>query len=159
LSQTLKDKGHQGQVLSKSISVIYRKTDDLPGQGIFLNTRLNYLKSLVCDLLTEIDELECTIVACDGHSLNFYLLVEQFRINLIKLALRRTGGRQGEAARLLGVKPTTLSAMKIRYGIELGNEEIQANDEHPQSKAQTEMHNPELHDAESRKPAAQGVSR
>ena len=147
LSQTLKDEGLD-QTMSKAVSRISR--DDAPGHEIFLNTRLKYLKSLVCNLVTEVNELECALVANEENNLDFYMLVEQFRIDLLKLALRRTGGHQQEAARLLGIKPTTLSAMKIRYGIETGNEEVRANSTITEGKANAnQTHRHELQGAQS----------
>ena len=43
--------------------------------------------------------------------------VRRFEINLIERALRRTGGNQVRAARMLGMKVTTLNSKIIRYGI------------------------------------------
>jgi DNA-binding NtrC family response regulator len=43
--------------------------------------------------------------------------VRRLEIDLIRYALRRTGGHQGEAARLLGMKPTTLNSKIKRYHI------------------------------------------
>lgn len=43
--------------------------------------------------------------------------VHRFEIDLIRSALERTGGNQVRAARLLGVKPTTLNAKLKRHKI------------------------------------------
>jgi transcriptional regulator with GAF, ATPase, and Fis domain len=43
--------------------------------------------------------------------------VRQFEVSLIRTALGRTSGSQTRAARLLGLKPTTLNAKIKRYGI------------------------------------------
>jgi transcriptional regulator with GAF, ATPase, and Fis domain len=43
--------------------------------------------------------------------------VRQFEVNLIRTALGRTSGSQIRAARLLGLKPTTLNAKIKRYNI------------------------------------------
>ena len=43
--------------------------------------------------------------------------VRQFEMSLIRTALGRTSGSQTRAAKLLGLKPTTLNAKIKRYGI------------------------------------------
>ena len=43
--------------------------------------------------------------------------VRQFEVNLIRTALGRTSGSQIRAAKLLGLKPTTLNAKIKRYNI------------------------------------------
>ena len=47
--------------------------------------------------------------------MSFYDEVRRFEIGLITRALRRTQGRQKAAARLLGLKPTTLNAKMKQY--------------------------------------------
>jgi len=47
--------------------------------------------------------------------MNFYEEVRRFEIRLITRALRRTHGKQTAAARLLGLKPTTLNAKMKQY--------------------------------------------
>src|SRR5260221_11923511 len=44
-----------------------------------------------------------------GRGVNFYDEVRRFEIDLIRRALDQTGGHQSRAARLLGIKPTTLN--------------------------------------------------
>jgi DNA-binding protein Fis len=53
-----------------------------------------------------------------AEGIDFYDEVKQFEINLIKLALERTGRNQAAAARLLHIKPTTLNFKIKLYGIE-----------------------------------------
>jgi DNA-binding NtrC family response regulator len=50
--------------------------------------------------------------------LTFYDEVRRFEINLICRALIRAGGQQNRAARLLGVKTTTLNSKIKRYRID-----------------------------------------
>ena len=52
------------------------------------------------------------------EGIDFYELVEEFERGLIVEALRRTGGNQRRAARLLRLKETTLAAMRRRLNIE-----------------------------------------
>src|SRR4051812_31355365 len=47
--------------------------------------------------------------------MSFYEEVRRFEIGLITRALQRTRGKQNEAARLLGLKATTLNAKMKQY--------------------------------------------
>lgn len=49
--------------------------------------------------------------------------VQRFEIDLIRSALERTGGNQARAARLLGVKATTLNAKLKRHKISFAGRE------------------------------------
>ncbi|HEX3281059.1 MAG TPA: helix-turn-helix domain-containing protein [Pyrinomonadaceae bacterium] len=53
-----------------------------------------------------------------AEGVDFYDEVTRFEINLIKLALERSGRNQAAAARLLHIKPTTLNFKIKLYGIE-----------------------------------------
>ena len=75
------------------------------------------------------DGLRTTTTANGNHKLKLYEEVRKFEIDLIRTALVRTAGNQSRAARLLGVKHTTLNAKIKRYGIPVENsssEEIAA---------------------------------
>jgi DNA-binding protein Fis len=52
--------------------------------------------------------------------INFYDEVQRFETHLIKMALSETGGNQAKAARLLGIKATTLNSKIKLYKIEIG---------------------------------------
>ena len=52
-----------------------------------------------------------------GGGLAMKDVVQEFQKQLILDALRKTGWVQKEAAKLLGVKPTTLNEMIKRHGI------------------------------------------
>jgi DNA-binding protein Fis len=56
------------------------------------------------------------------EGVDFYGEVERFEIRLIKLALNHTGGNQSRAAKLLGIKPTTLNSKIKLYAIEPSNQ-------------------------------------
>ena len=78
--------------------------------------RLNALRELVLMLLSEVESLQIdqpTRSECAGLQNQ----VQRFESDLIRQALRRTAGNQARAARLLGVKPTTLNAKIRRYQI------------------------------------------
>jgi DNA-binding protein Fis len=53
-----------------------------------------------------------------SEGIDFYVEVERFETGLIRLALDQTRGHQAQAAKLLGIKPTTLNSKIKLYGIE-----------------------------------------
>jgi transcriptional regulator with GAF, ATPase, and Fis domain len=82
-----------------------------------VDVRLNTLRETVLQLL---DEVECLAISRPvdiKRGARFAEEVRQFEMSLIRTALGRTSGSQTRAARLLGLKPTTLNAKIKRYGI------------------------------------------
>ena len=55
--------------------------------------------------------------ACRPEGINLRDVIASFERRLIESTLETTGGVQKEAARLLGLKPTTLNEMIKRYNI------------------------------------------
>jgi transcriptional regulator with GAF, ATPase, and Fis domain len=53
--------------------------------------------------------------------ISFYDEVQRFETHLIKMALAETGGNQARAAKLLGIKPTTLNSKIKLFNIELAD--------------------------------------
>jgi DNA-binding NtrC family response regulator len=51
--------------------------------------------------------------------INFYDEVQRFETHLIKMALAETGGNQSQAAKLLGIKATTLNSKIKLFNIEV----------------------------------------
>ena len=80
--------------------------------------RIASLKVLALSLLGQIESLEVDSDA-GGGELNLQNEVHQFEAALIRSALVKTGGRQRRAARLLGVKVTTLNTKIKRHQINL----------------------------------------
>ena len=71
---------------------------------------------LVHELLTQLDLLQYeSDYSEDEPNLSLREEVRRFEINLIQRALTRTHGSQVEAARVLGLKATTLNAKMKRY--------------------------------------------
>ena len=62
--------------------------------------------------------------------MSFYEEVRRFEIGLIARALRRAHGKQNAAARLLGLKATTLNAKMKQYQMR-GNERASASPQPP----------------------------
>lgn len=81
-----------------------------------IDNRLNALREVALTLLDAVDALRGAPPAND-HRLKLQDEVRQFETELIRTALERTGGNQARAARLLGVKHTTLNAKIKRYRI------------------------------------------
>lgn len=52
--------------------------------------------------------------------ISFYDEVQRFETHLIRMALAETGGNQAKAARLLGIKATTLNSKIKLFNIEIG---------------------------------------
>lgn len=79
--------------------------------------RLNSLRETVLLLLDEVESLSISVPVDIKNGARFSDEVRQFEVNLIRTALGRTSGSQIRAAKLLGLKPTTLNAKIKRYNI------------------------------------------
>ena len=82
-----------------------------------VDVRLNTLRETVLQLLDEVESLSISRPVDIKRGARFSDEVRQFEVNLIRTALGRTSGSQIRAARLLGLKPTTLNAKIKRYNI------------------------------------------
>jgi DNA-binding NtrC family response regulator len=83
-----------------------------------LGSKIRALKEIALVLIKELEALGDTQPAEAKRSINLQEEVRRFETSLIERALRRTGGNQVRAARLLGMKVTTLNSKIIRYGID-----------------------------------------
>jgi DNA-binding NtrC family response regulator len=81
--------------------------------------RIASLKVLALTLLRQVELLEKQIAVDNVSELNLQREVHGFEAAIIRSALARTGGRQRRAARLLGVKVTTLNTKIKRHKIKL----------------------------------------
>src|SRR5689334_15137292 len=82
-----------------------------------VDARLNTLRETVLLLLEEVESLAISKPVDIKNGARFSDEVKQFEVSLIRTALGRTSGSQTRAAKLLGLKPTTLNAKIKRYGI------------------------------------------
>ncbi|MBV9211321.1 MAG: hypothetical protein JOZ52_11855 [Acidobacteria bacterium] len=82
-----------------------------------LRQRAQVLKDLALALLSEVQTLGDVQAMETGGGIDFYGEVRRFEIELIQRALKKTGGHQMRAARLLNVKVTTLNSKIKRYHI------------------------------------------
>ena len=89
--------------------------------------RIDALKVLIRSLLDHLDDLTQTGPASEAD-LSLQAMVRHFEAELIRQALMRTGGKQRQAARLLGEKKTTLNAKILRYGIRVAEPGSQSAD-------------------------------
>ena len=85
---------------------------------ITLTARIEMLREITFSLLSELESLgSMTPASTPEKSLNLEDEVRRFEIDLIRAALIKAGGNQALAARLLGVKHTTLNSKIKRYRI------------------------------------------
>ena len=95
-----------------------RLVDNLNRSQLF-DSKICHLKVLALSLLREIAAAENTSECEGSHTIDLQAEVRRFETELIRSALIHTGGRQRQAARLLGTKVTTLNTKIKRYGIEI----------------------------------------
>ena len=91
--------------------------EQAPSETTSVDVRLNTLRETVLQLLDEVESLAISRPVDIKRGARFSDEVRQFEVSLIRTALGRTSGSQTRAARLLGLKPTTLNAKIKRYGI------------------------------------------
>jgi len=80
---------------------------------------LNSIREAALTLLREVESLRKTHQAETNPSLALHEEVQRYEMELIRQALHRTRGNQRRAAKLLGVKVTTLNCKIKRFGISL----------------------------------------
>ena len=93
------------------------ETPEQPSPDASVDARLNTLRETVLLLLDEVESLAISKPVDIKRGARFSDEVRQFEVSLIRTALGRTSGSQTRAAKLLGLKPTTLNAKIKRYGI------------------------------------------
>lgn len=93
------------------------ETAETAPNGASVDVRLNTLRETVLQLLEEVESLAISKPVDIKNGAHFSDEVRQFEVSLIRTALGRTSGSQTRAAKLLGLKPTTLNAKIKRYGI------------------------------------------
>jgi DNA-binding NtrC family response regulator len=92
-------------------------TDKVRRPPTAIEARISSLKVLSLTLLAEVESLEKQAGGDSPDDLDLHAEVRHFEAELIRSALIRTGGRQRRAARLLGMKVTTLNTKIRRYKI------------------------------------------
>jgi transcriptional regulator with GAF, ATPase, and Fis domain len=96
--------------------------DGLPAprldEGMFHN-RIELLREITLSLLSELESLGRSTAPDPDASLTLDEEVKRFEIALIRAALDQAHNNQARAARMLGVKPTTLNAKIKRYQLQI----------------------------------------
>jgi Response regulator containing CheY-like receiver, AAA-type ATPase, and DNA-binding domains len=105
---------------SQALSEIEASQEQVASEGLSesnMDDKINILRDTVLQLLQEVESL--TIAAPAGLKSGARLdeEVRQFEMSLIRTALGKTAGSQTRAAKLLGLKLTTLNAKIKRYHI------------------------------------------
>jgi DNA-binding NtrC family response regulator len=105
---------------SQAIAEVAQAQEQVANERLSQNTmddKISVLRETVLQLLQEVESL--TIAAPSGLKSGARLdeEVRQFEMSLIRTALGRTAGSQTRAAKLLGLKLTTLNAKIKRYHI------------------------------------------
>ncbi len=84
-----------------------------------LHNRLELLRELTLSLLTELESLGRSAIPAPESELSLDEEVKRFEISLIRAALAKAHNNQARAARMLGVKHTTLNAKIKRYQLQI----------------------------------------
>ena len=111
----------EGQPTSDGVSAVIHL------QEASLDNRIETLREIAGTLLEKLNSLQSARPGRTDGSVKLSDEVQRFEIDLIRSALDRTGGNQVRAARLLGVKPTTLNAKLKRYKISFVSREVKAD--------------------------------
>jgi DNA-binding NtrC family response regulator len=85
--------------------------------GNSLSLKINLLRELATTLVEQVQSITVSQSINISSGVNLHDEVRRFEIEMIKSALQYTGGHQRSAARLLGLKPTTLNAKMKLYKI------------------------------------------
>jgi hypothetical protein len=96
----------------------YGDADRAQAKRLPENVRLKVLKILTLTLLHELEAVG-TARETTVQGFNLQTEVRHFEAELIRSALIMTGGRQRRAAKLLGMKVTTLHTKIRRYGLDV----------------------------------------
>ncbi|HYY43053.1 MAG TPA: helix-turn-helix domain-containing protein [Pyrinomonadaceae bacterium] len=91
----------------------------LRAEGPALNLKIKFLRELAESLLAELRNLGEPRALRIEQGINLHAEVCRFEAELIRCALNHTGGHQLKAARLLGLKATTLNNKIKQYNIQI----------------------------------------
>jgi len=94
-----------------------RELENVIERGVVLSTGPYIGKDLVPEHVRSTPVFHIPQVAVPPEGINLREVIAHFERRLIESTLEATGGVQKEAARLLGLKPTTLNEMIKRHSI------------------------------------------
>ena len=95
-----------------------------PAAGPALDLKIKFLRELALSLVAELSGLGDSRAVRVEQGIDLYAEVSRFEIELIRCALQHTGGHQARAARLLGLKATTLNNKIKQYKIQIDKIQI-----------------------------------
>jgi DNA-binding NtrC family response regulator len=114
--------------LADGVKSRHAKDADVPSKrDATVDARIGSLRILAQSLMRQIEILEEEAHSDSSYSFDAQTEVRRFEAELIRSALIKTGGRQRRAARLLGMKVTTLNTKIKRYGINLEPGSLSSN--------------------------------
>ena len=91
----------------------------IPSEGpSVLVAQISAVKVLAATLVKYVESLEEKIERNERCYLNLHDELRYFEVEMIRNALKKTGGRKRRAARLLGMKATTLFTKIKRYKLD-----------------------------------------
>jgi DNA-binding NtrC family response regulator len=96
-----------------------RELENVIERGVVLTTGTEISRELIPDHVRSAPSFHVPHVSVPPEGINLRDVIASFERRLIESTLETTGGVQKEAARLLGLKPTTLNEMIKRYNIVL----------------------------------------
>jgi len=91
---------------------------------VVLDNRLSALRDVALTLLREVESLRIAEPLNLNRRVRLSDEVQRFEVDLICSALSRTAGNQTRAARLLGIKLTTLNSKIKRYKIPVDGHQL-----------------------------------
>jgi DNA-binding NtrC family response regulator len=94
-----------------------RELENVIERGVVLTTAAEITRELIPDHVRSAPSFHVPHVSVPPEGINLRDVIAGFERRLIESTLETTGGVQKEAARLLGLKPTTLNEMIKRYNI------------------------------------------
>ncbi len=94
-----------------------RELENVIERGVVLTTGTEITRELIPDHVKSAPTFQVPHVSVPPEGINLRDVVSGFERRIIESTLETTGGVQKEAARLLGLKPTTLNEMIKRYNI------------------------------------------
>jgi len=94
-----------------------RELENVIERGVVLTTAAEITRELIPDHVRSAPSFHMPHVSVPPEGINLRDVIASFERRLIESTLETTAGVQKEAARLLGLKPTTLNEMIKRYNI------------------------------------------
>jgi len=99
-----------------------RELENVIERGVVLTTAETITRELIPDHVRSAPRFHLPHLPVPPEGISLRDVISEFERRIIEATLESTGGVQKEAARLLGLKPTTLNEMIKRHGIPAGRD-------------------------------------